>query len=119
MTFLSKKMGLVEVENFCLFIFMKKPERIHIHFAAIAGRCTVQAADKRPDRIDRAACFNQIRARIAAGLTQLYRIFFEKRFDAFIFYRRSGWHAKVLAASMASLGALEVRNQAVKILYLH
>ena len=103
-------MGLVQVEDVRLFIFVHEPERTHVHYTPIIGRCSVQTTDKRPDWIDGTTGFNQIGARVAASPTLPNRVLFEKGLDPIIFHRGSGRYAEVLAARMAARRTEEIRN---------
>jgi hypothetical protein len=53
--FALEKIGLVKMENVRLLIFMEKPERSDLHFAAVVRRCSVQSANQWPDGVNCAA----------------------------------------------------------------
>jgi len=48
-----------------------------------------------------------------------HRVFLKERFNTFILNFSSGRNAKVLAAFMAVIGTLKVRNQVVNIINIH
>jgi hypothetical protein len=107
------------VEDVRLFIFVHEPERTHVHFASIIGRCAVQTTNKRADRVDGTAGCHQIGAGGATRTTLPNRMLFEEGLDPIVFHRGSGRNAEVLTARMATRRTEKIRNQIVKVLKLH
>jgi hypothetical protein len=103
------------VKYFRFLVFVQETERRNVHLTLVVWGSPVQAAYKRPDRVDGTPFRYQIGTGGAFCFPDRHLMLPEKHFDAFILNLRSRGHTKVFAAFVAAGCTDEVWNQFVEI----